>query len=249
MSFDNLVTLVTGGAQGIGRGIAEAYAKRGGTVVIADVNLEQGESAAEAIRHNGGKSQFILCDVRHERDIIEVIQHIEHEYGIIDIVINNAGVSRFKSPLELTAEEWDDVLNTNVRSCFLVAREAAKLMKRNTQGGAIVNIASTRSVMSEPNSEAYAASKGAIVALSHALAVSLGPDRIRVNCVSPGWIETGSYEELRREDHAQHPAGRVGKPEDIAQACLYLTHPDNTFVTGTHLIVDGGMTRKMIYEQ
>lgn len=248
MSFDNLVTLVTGGAQGIGRGIAEAYAKRGGTVVIADVNLEQGESAAEAIRHNGGKSQFILCDVRHERDIIGVIQHIEHEYGKIDIVINNAGVSRFKSPLELTAEEWDDVLNTNVRSCFLVAREAAKLMKRNTQGGAIVNIASTRSVMSEPNSEAYAASKGAIVALSHALAVSLGPDRIRVNCVSPGWIEMESYEELRREDHAQHPAGRVGKPEDIAQACLYLTHPDNTFVTGTHLIVDGGMTRKMIYE-
>lgn len=249
MSFDNLVTLVTGGAQGIGRGIAEAYAKRGGTVVIADVNLEQGESAAEAIRHNGGKSQFILCDVRNERDIIEVIQHIEHEYGKIDIVINNAGVSRFKSPFELTAAEWDDVLNTNVRSCFLVAREAAKLMKRNSQGGAIVNIASTRSVMSEPNSEAYAASKGAIVALSHALAVTLGPDRIRVNCVSPGWIETGSYEELRREDHAQHPAGRVGKPEDIAQACLYLTHPDNTFVTGTHLIVDGGMTRKMIYEQ
>jgi len=102
--------------------------------------------------------------------------------------------------------------------------------------------------MSEPNSEAYAASKGAIVALSHAMAVSLGPDGIRVNCISPGWIETGDYEELRSKDHKQHPAGRVGIPADIAKACFYFTDPENDFVTGSHLVVDGGMTRKMIYE-
>ena len=103
--------------------------------------------------------------------------------------------------------------------------------------------------MSEPGAEAYAAAKGGIVALTHALAVSLGADRIRVNCVSPGWIATSSYDALRDVDHAQHPAGRVGKPEDVARACLYLTDPANDFVTGVNLVVDGGMTRRMIYAE
>jgi NAD(P)-dependent dehydrogenase (short-subunit alcohol dehydrogenase family) len=103
--------------------------------------------------------------------------------------------------------------------------------------------------MSEPCSEAYAASKGGIVSLTHALAVSLGPDRIRVNCISPGWIETRRYDALSASDHAQHPAARVGKPDDITRACLYLSDPANDFVTGINLVVDGGMTRKMIYEE
>ncbi|MFD3261078.1 SDR family NAD(P)-dependent oxidoreductase [Paenibacillus lentus] len=248
MSFADLVILITGAAQGIGRGIAEAYAERGAVVLLADLQSQAGKQAAEEIRQAGGKAEFIPCDVRSEREISEMVERIERTYGRIDIVINNAGVSRFKSPFELSVEEWDDVLNTNVRSCFLITREAAKSMKKHG-GGSVVNISSTRAIMSEPNSEAYAASKGAIVSLSHAMAVSLGPEGIRVNCVSPGWIETGDYDELRELDHAQHPSGRVGRPEDIARACLYLTHPDNSFVTGTHLVVDGGMTRKMIYEE
>jgi NAD(P)-dependent dehydrogenase (short-subunit alcohol dehydrogenase family) len=119
-------------------------------------------------------------------------------------------------------------------------------MKKNS-GGCIVNIASTRALMSEANTFAYSASKGGILSLTHSLAVSLGPENIRVNAISPGWIETKNYNKLSPADHAQHPAGRVGKPEDIVKACFYLTDPDNDFVTGSNLVIDGGMTTKMIY--
>jgi len=115
-------------------------------------------------------------------------------------------------------------------------------------GGSIVNISSTRATMSEENSEAYAASKGGIVSLTHALASSFSKDHIQVNCISPGWIETQNYDNLRKIDHDQHPSKRVGKPEDIARACIYLTNEENDFINGTEIIIDGGMTKKMVYE-
>ena len=248
MKFNNKSVIITGAANGIGRGLAKAYASRGAQVVLSDIVETRGEETAAALREQGFTALFVLCDVRKEEDIRHLMNEAVKQFGGIDILINNAGVSRFKSPFDLTVQDWEDVLNTNARSCFLATREAAVHMRKSGRGGAVVNLSSTRSMMSEPNSEAYAASKGAIVALTHAMAVSLGPDRIRVNCISPGWIETGSYEELRPEDHSQHPAGRVGVPSDIAKACFYLTDPENDFVTGTHLVVDGGMTRKMIYE-
>ncbi|RAR45631.1 SDR family NAD(P)-dependent oxidoreductase [Paenibacillus sp. MDMC362] len=248
MKFEDKTVVITGSAHGIGRGLAEAYALSGARVILSDVHEEQGNLAANALKEQGLNAVFIPCDVRKEEDIKRLMNQAVQYAGTIDILINNAGVSRWKSPYELTVEDWDDVINTNARSCFLATREAAVHMKKAGNGGAIVNMSSTRSIMSEPNSEAYAASKGAIVALSHAMAVSLGPDGIRVNCISPGWIETGSYDELRTADHKQHPAGRVGTPADIAKACFYFTDPDNDFVTGAHLVVDGGMTRKMIYE-
>ncbi|MWV42355.1 SDR family oxidoreductase [Paenibacillus sp. HJL G12] len=248
MSYENLVVVVTGAAQGIGLGVAKAFAEKGALLVMSDVNEEQGAASAAEIRNEGGQAIFIPCDVRQEEEIKQLMKSAEEEYGKIDVLINNAGISRWKSPYELTAQEWDDIINTNVRSCFLATREAARYMKKQGGSGAVINMASTRALMSEPDTEAYAASKGAIVALTHAMAVSLGTDGIRVNCISPGWIETKQYESLKPADHEQHPAGRVGRPNDIAKACLYLADPDNTFVTGTHLVVDGGMTRKMIYE-
>lgn len=243
------VAIVTGAADGIGREVARDIASRGVRVVLADRNAELGERQAEAIRQLGGEARFVRADVRNEADVKTLVQAAVEAYGTIDWLINNAGISRWKSLYELTVEEWDDVLNTNLRGMFLCSREAAKVMRANPGGGAIVNIASTRAIMSEPDSEAYAASKGGVVALTHALAVSLGRDSIRVNCISPGWIQTSGYEELREIDHSQHPAGRVGKPEDIAAACRYFTDPANDFVTGSHLVIDGGMTRRMLYAE
>jgi NAD(P)-dependent dehydrogenase (short-subunit alcohol dehydrogenase family) len=254
MKCSNKVVIVTGAGRGIGRGVAQMYAKEGAKVVLADQNVEDAQETGRLIRkaaqeagHEVGHEVVVIpTDVRQPSEIEALMQQTVERYGRIDILINNAGVSRWKSPYELTVEEWDDVLNINLRGIFLCAREAAKVMK--TQGGGkIVNMSSTRAIMSEPNTEAYAATKGGILALTHALAVSLGTDGIQVNAISPGWIETGDYEELRDIDHSQHPAMRVGKPEDIGRACLYLTDSENDFITGINLVIDGGMTRKMIY--
>jgi len=247
MDFSNKTVIITGAANGIGKGIALQYALKGANVVVADIDKEAGKKTVSIIKEQGGNGIFVQTDVRNETDIVHLMKTAFQQYGHIDILINNAGKGLFKSPYDLTLEEWDDLLNTNLRSVFLCSREAAKYMRENKDGGSIVNIASTRAIMSEPNSEAYAASKGGIVALTHALAASLSKDKITVNCISPGWIETGDYSQLRPIDHEQHLSRRVGKPDDIARACLYLTDKENDFVTGINLIVDGGMTRKMIY--
>ncbi|NLB88531.1 MAG: glucose 1-dehydrogenase [Syntrophomonadaceae bacterium] len=249
MDFSGRTVIVTGAGNGIGKGIALEYATARARVVIADIDEKAGQKTAYKIKEQGGEGIFILTDVRREEDIIRLMKVAYEACGRIDIIINNAGKGLFKSPYDLTVEEWDDLLNTNLRSVFLCSREAAKYMRQNKEGGSIVNISSTRALMSEPHSEAYAATKGGIVSLTHALAASLSQDRITVNCISPGWIETGDYDQLRLIDHEQHLSGRVGKPEDIARACLYLTAIENNFVTGINLIVDGGMTRKMIYEE
>ena len=244
--MQNLVVVITGAANGIGKGIAKAYAEQGAKVVLADIDVKSGEAVAEIL---GPCALFQKTDVRNADDIVQLMKKTVEHFGKIDILINNTGKGITRSPYDLSVEEWDDVINTNLRSTFLCAREAAKYMKDNEVGGAIVNIASTRALMSEPNSEAYAASKGGIVALTHALAASFAGDRITVNAISPGWIETGDCAALREIDHTQHLSQRVGKPEDIARACLYLTNPLNDFVTGINLVVDGGMTRKMMYEE
>lgn len=248
MDHKDKVVIVTGAGKGIGRTIAQSYAFKGAKVVIAEIDIKLGKETEELILSNGGSAIFIHTDVRVEDDIKALINKTVKVYGNINILINNAGISRWKSPYELQVEEWEDIINTNLRSVFLCSREVAKIMKENG-GGSIVNIASTRAFMSEANSESYAASKGGIVALTHALAASLSNDKIQVNCISPGWIETCDYSELRSIDHKQHLSGRVGKPEDIANACLYLTMEGNNFANGINIVIDGGMTKKMIYEE
>jgi NAD(P)-dependent dehydrogenase (short-subunit alcohol dehydrogenase family) len=246
MSYEGKAVIVTGAGRGLGSAIAQTYASKGANVVLAEKVLYLGLETEQSINSTGGTATFIQTDISHPDEIEALMRKSVERYGTIDILINNAGISNLKSPYEMTVEEWDEIINTNLRSVFLCSREAAKIMRIHG-GGSIVNIASTRAFMSEPDSEAYAASKGGIVALTHALATSFSPDHIQVNCISPGWIVTGDYNQLNEADHNQHLSGRAGKPEDIVNACLYLTSKGNNFINGTNITVDGGMTRKMIY--
>lgn len=249
MNFSNKSVIITGAGNGIGREIALHYAEKGANVILADIDEKAGAKTVTKIKEQGKEALFVQTDIRLETNIIRLMEVANQTYGQIDILINNAGKELFKSPYDISLEEWDDVINTNLRSVFLGSREAAKYMRHNKEGGSIVNIASTRAIMSEPNSESYAATKGGIVAITHALAASFSEDRITVNAISPGWIETGDYSKLSKIDHEQHLSKRVGTPDDIARACLYLTVSENDFVTGINLVVDGGMTRKMMYEE
>ncbi len=245
--FNGKVIIVTGASNGIGRSIAASYLKEGAKVVLADVDEEAAMTFINTLP-NSEQSLFIKTDVRQEKEVIDLVNKTIEKFGKLNILVNNAGKALFKSVYDVSLEEWDDIINTNLRSVFLCSREAAKVMRKNTDGGAIINMSSTRAYMSEANTESYSASKGGIMAITHALANSLAHDRISVNSIAPGWIETKDYENLRDKDHEQHLSKRVGKPEDIARACLFLTNKENDFITGTNLTIDGGMTVKMMYE-
>jgi NAD(P)-dependent dehydrogenase (short-subunit alcohol dehydrogenase family) len=249
------VLAVTGGAQGIGRAIAFHFAEAGYAVSIADVDKDAGAEALRKVEELGARGLFVQTDISDAEEVKAWMKSTARTFGCPDILVNNAGIGRSAPFLQLSAEDFDRVIAVNLRGSFLCSQEAARLMVHRGQGGAIINIASTRAFMSEPGTEAYTASKGAIAALTHAMAVSLGPFGIRVNCISPGWIETRDWQYSPRaqkpahseQDRLQHPVGRVGKPEDIAEACLFLSESAG-FMTGQNLIIDGGMTIRMIYD-
>jgi NAD(P)-dependent dehydrogenase (short-subunit alcohol dehydrogenase family) len=222
--------LVTGGARGIGRGTATLLASRGYAVAVADLD---GDAALP----------FFRCDVSREASVRSCVRAVARRFGRLDALVNNAGIADPSGrPVErLPLAEWNRKLSVNLTGVFLMTKHCTPHLRKT--GGAIVNIASTRALQSEPNTEAYAAAKGGVVALTHALALSLGP-RVRVNCVSPGWI---AKTKLSSKDHAQHPAGRAGRPEDIGEIIAFLISDAAGFITGQNFVVDGGMTRKMIY--
>jgi hypothetical protein len=235
----NRAAVVTGAARGIGRAIARHLAHLGWQVALADTDAEAAAAAAADI---GGAA--VEADVGSEADVERLIAVARSRMGRIDAVVSNAGMSGFAPLADTTLESWNRVLATNLTATFLLAKAAA--LDLRLARGAIVAIASTRAHMSEPGTLAYSATKGGLVALTHALAMTLAP-HVRVNCISPGWIDTGKHGPLKASDHAQHPVGRVGRPEDVAAAVAFLLSEEAEFITGAELIVDGGMTRKMIY--
>jgi NAD(P)-dependent dehydrogenase (short-subunit alcohol dehydrogenase family) len=242
----NKTAIVTGGANGIGKAIVKELYKEGYTIILVDKQEEDGLRFSREIDAAGNKVIFKKCDVGKYDDVKALFSVIKEEFDKIDVLVNNAGVSKFKDFWEMEASDWEEVISTNLSSVFFLSKEAAPLMRE--YGGSIVNMASTRATMSEANTEAYSASKGGIISITHALAITLSDYNIRVNSISPGWIETDDYEALREVDHSQHPSNRVGRPEDVARACIFLCHEENHFINGENLVIDGGMTRKMIYE-
>jgi NAD(P)-dependent dehydrogenase (short-subunit alcohol dehydrogenase family) len=236
------VALITGAAKGIGRAIALHLLDAGWCVVAFDLPKSR---LAHQFRGWARSSAIIEGDAADEDMVREAVMLALGRFGRLDAVVANAGVLVRRPLRRMELEDWHKVIDTNLTSTFLLAREAQRALRATK--GAIVTVASSRALMSEPNTESYAASKGGLVALTHALAISLGPD-IRVNCVSPGWIATKDYSKLRRRDHLQHPVGRVGRPQDIAELVAFLLDREKSgFVTGANFTVDGGMTRKMIY--
>lgn len=246
------VVLVTGGAQGVGKGIAEAVLAAGGSVVIGDLDAEAGKACIDEW-DAGERAAFLVLDVAKEASVRRFVASSLRRFGRIDGLVNNAGIANpVNGPIEkLDWTEWKRRIDTNLGGTFLCSKHALPALKKSN--GAIVNISSSRAHQSEPDTEAYAASKGGIVALTHALAISVGP--VRVNAINPGWIVVDDWKKpsarhkpkLSAADHAQHPVGRAGIPQDIGALAVFLLSSQAGFITGENFTVDGGVARKMHY--
>jgi NAD(P)-dependent dehydrogenase (short-subunit alcohol dehydrogenase family) len=228
--------LITGAARGIGLATARLFVQRGWRVLGLDSSAEK---LADAAREAGFEP--LLCDLADAAAIKKAAASVK----TLDALVNNAATGAPGDPRTLELSEWNRVLSVNLTAPFLLSSFLSDRLEAS--GGSIVNIASTRALMSEPHTEAYSASKGALLSLTHAMAMSLAP--VRVNAVSPGWIEHADYGSLRAVDHAFHPAGRVGRAEDVAEMVWYLVGDKAGFITGQNFVVDGGVTKKMIYPQ
>lgn len=243
--------IVTGGAQGIGKIMTRELLKKGYQVTVFEIDQE----AIDELKEEYSTNDLLVLhvDVSRELQIKEAISKSVEIFGKLDGLINNAVVNIEKTIGELSLDEWNRALAVNLTGPFLCTKYAEKELRQNK--GAIINICSTRALQSEANTESYSASKGGLLSLTHALAMSLAPD-VRVNAISPGWIDVSGVKkkskanqyEFSEIDHQQHPAGRVGKAEDISNMVLFLLKPDNDFITGQNFVVDGGMTKKMIYQ-
>lgn len=242
-SMTSKVVLVTGGAKGIGKGICERLANDDVIVVAVDID----EDAGFELVANNPRIRFRRADVTNEPEISSVITEVQTLFGRLDGLVNNAAIATpYNDPIEtLELQDWNRIIAVNLTAPLMVTKLCTPMLK--ACNGSVVNISSTRAAQSEPNTEAYSASKGGLISLTHALAASLGPS-VRVNCVSPGWIDT-NHADLRPIDHSQHLTGHVGKVEDVASMVRYLLSNDASFISGQNFTVDGGITKKMIYAE
>lgn len=233
------VVLITGAAGGIGYYLAKGYAKEGYQVIAVDIIDKL---------YDEKNIEFYNVDLKSENEIKAVFESVITKYGAVHVLVNNGAISKFsRSIFDITTAEFDEVININLRGSFICCKEFIKA-NSGEDYGRIINIASTRWNQNEADWEAYGASKGGLVSLTNTLSVSLGDTPITVNAISPGWIQVDEYDSLSEVDHKQHSSRRVGKPSDIVNACIFLSKEDNDFINGANLVIDGGMTKKMIYE-
>lgn len=243
----NRRVFATGAAHGIGRAIVEMFCRCEDKVAFCDIDAERGEELKQLTG-----VEFYHLDVCDKESLENALEALLHKWGDIDVIVNNVGIGGFEPIVSTTVEHFEMVLNTNLRSAFITSRRMAihrHSQKESNPYGRIINLCSTRYLQSEPNSEAYAASKGGIWSMTYALAASLAPYNITVNCIAPGWINVDENEVLRREDHKFHFSGRVGTAEDIARTCMFLCDERNNFINGQCITVDGSVTKKMIYPE
>ncbi|WP_256391791.1 SDR family NAD(P)-dependent oxidoreductase [Natronoarchaeum rubrum] len=240
--FDGDVVVVTGSTRGLGETIARRFAAEGAAVVVSGRTVEDGEAVAASIREDEGEATFVEVDLRDPDAVAALIDAAAEEYGTLDVVVNNAGVETYTGVEEATMEDWNLVVETDLRAYWLCVKRAAEHMNE----GAVVNVSSNHAFATTPEMFPYNAVKPAVEGMTRAMALDLGPE-IRVNSVAPGWTEIertteGLDEETHERAKASHPLGRLGRPEDIAGAVTFLASDDAAFVTGTSLVVDGGRT-------
>jgi NAD(P)-dependent dehydrogenase (short-subunit alcohol dehydrogenase family) len=247
------VTAITGAGSGIGRATALLFAREGANVVAVDIDDTSGTKTVSEITCLQGQGTFVQADVSKESDMKNVIDHALSKYGKLDVMYNNAGVIEVKQVIDSTEDDWDRLMNVNLKGVFLGSKSAAKYMITQ-KSGSIINTASIYGMIGAPRYAPYCATKAGVIGFTKALALELAPYHIRANCICPGVIVTPMFEgelnawskiqsgDIRRTFEAQHPLGRFGEPNDIANAALYLASDDSPWVTGVALVVDGGYT-------
>ncbi len=244
MMLEGKTAIVTGAGKGIGKGIALALAKEGCRVVPSDIDIEESKKTAKEIKSIGAEALAVKCDVSKKRDAVKMVSQTKKKFGKPDILVNNAGIFPFVQFSKMTEKDWDKVLDVNLKSVFLCTKEALKQMKK---GGKIVCISSIAAIIGFPGLSHYCASKGGMSSMVRALSLELAERKINVNAIAPGAIDTPGAskvltEKAKKQTIAQIPLARMGTPEDIANAVVFLASEKSDYITGQTIIVDGGWT-------
>lgn len=265
MRLKDKVAIVTGSGKGIGKGIALAFAKEGASVAVATLVESEGKETEREIRALGGNALFVQTDVSSEESIRRMVDAVVDTYGRLDVLVNNAGITIFKPMLEATVEDWDKLMNIDLRGVFLCSKYAAAYMRKGEHshrgravkgnGGSIINISSNHAVATLPHTEMYAAAKAGVNGMTRSMALSLGKMGIRVNAICPGFTDTphyrnwlaaqGNVDEVEEEVRWLHAGDRICTPEDIGKLAVYLASDESEMVTGAELMIDGGLSARL----